>query len=107
MLSVVLSPQGGSSTSGERGILEVERRAIRPAADANRRGDESSMPPYRLARLSDEQFGKIEALENEIGVTLVAYEPEADGTAYSQSLGADDPQDSVTDALLDAYRSHP
>lgn len=35
------------------------------------------MPPYRLARLSDEQLMKIEALENEIGTTLIAYEPAA------------------------------
>lgn len=64
------------------------------------------MPPYRLARLSDEQFGKIEALEHELGLTLVAYEPEAGGSAYGQNLDADE-QESVTDALLDAYRSHP
>lgn len=65
------------------------------------------MPPYRLARLSSEQFVKIEALEHELGVTLVAYEPDAGASGYGQSLGSADEQEGVTDALLDAYRSHP
>lgn len=33
------------------------------------------MIPYRIARLSDSQLVQIESLENEIGVTLIAYEP--------------------------------
>lgn len=66
------------------------------------------MPPYRLAHLSDGQMMAIEQLENEIGVTLIAYEPMCDAVrenAATQYAGdADD--DLVSDALLDTYRTY-
>ncbi|MFZ5814098.1 MAG: hypothetical protein ACOY93_02170 [Bacillota bacterium] len=67
------------------------------------------MPPYKLARLSDEQMMMLEALENEIGVTLVAYEPACDGLrdAATQRLDQGEAQeDLMTDALLDTYRTY-
>lgn len=67
------------------------------------------MPPYKLARLSDEQMEMIESLENEIGVTLVAYEPANDGlpAATAQSLAQGEGQDHLlTEALLDTYRTY-
>jgi hypothetical protein len=67
------------------------------------------MPPYKLARLSDEQMMKIESLENDIGVTLVAYEPADDAIRNSatQNLSPNEAQDDLmTDALLDTYRTY-
>ena len=67
------------------------------------------MPPYKLARLSDEQMTMIESLENEIGVTLVAYEPQCDALrdAATQGLTQGEAQeDLMTDALLDTYRTY-
>jgi hypothetical protein len=67
------------------------------------------MPPYKLARLSDEQMMKIESLENDIGVTLVAYEPAGDAIRNSatQNLSPNEAQnDLMTDALLDTYRTY-
>jgi hypothetical protein len=67
------------------------------------------MPPYKLARLSDEQMMKIESLENDIGVTLVAYEPACDAIRDSamQNLSPNEAQDDLmTDALLDTYRTY-
>lgn len=66
------------------------------------------MPPYKLARLSDEQMSMIEHLENEIGLTLVAYEPMCDAVRDSatQNLARGEGQDDlVDDALLDTYRT--
>lgn len=67
------------------------------------------MPPYRLARLSDEQMAMIESLENEIGITLVAYEPMCDDVrdTASPNLTRGEAQDeAMTDALLDTYRTY-
>lgn len=67
------------------------------------------MPPYKLARLSDEQMMKIESLENDIGVTLVAYEPACDAIrdSVTQNLVSNEAQnDLMTDALLDTYRTY-
>lgn len=67
------------------------------------------MPPYKLARLSDEQMAAIESLENEIGITLVAYEPICDAVrdTASQNLTQGEAQDDwMTDALLDNYRTY-
>jgi len=41
------------------------------------------MPPYRLAQLTDEQLALIEALENDLGLALVAWEP-AEETAADE-----------------------
>lgn len=67
------------------------------------------LPPYKLARLSDQQMSKIESLENEIGVTLVAYEPQCDAIrdGVNQGLTQGEGQnDLMTDALLDTYRTY-
>ncbi len=67
------------------------------------------LPPYRLARLSDQQMGKIEALENEIGLTLIAYEPTGDAvddTATQQFRAGEEQHDLIDEALLDTYRTH-
>jgi len=67
------------------------------------------MPPYHLARLSEEQLMKIESLENEIGVTLVAYAPEGAGapeeTTQRFHVG-EEQRDLIDDALLDTYRTY-
>jgi heterodisulfide reductase subunit B len=76
-------------------------------------------PPYRLADLSAEQMQMIEHLENEIGLTLVAYEPEAGAATHTGPAAAcdigrpsaaapvdDDENQRVLDALVDTYRSH-
>lgn len=65
------------------------------------------MPPYRLADLSPQQMAALEHLENEIHVTLVAYEPLCDAvrdSATEQSV--DGENDLVLDALVDTYRTH-
>lgn len=72
------------------------------------------MPPYRLARLSDEQMTMVESLENEIGVTLVAYEPACDAVRATATQDVDRTKapddlmtdDLTTDALLDSYRTY-
>jgi len=61
------------------------------------------MPQYRLARLSDEQFAKLEALEHELGLTLIAYEPAAGAGRDDQDAQVS----SITDAVVNAYQSHP
>lgn len=63
------------------------------------------MPPYRLAHLSPDQMLSIENLEDEIGVTLVAYEPATGGDAMTNNL-ADDSDSLVLDALNDTYRTY-
>jgi len=62
------------------------------------------MPPYRLADLSPDQMMSLESLENEIGVTLVAYEPspESDRESATSSMESD----LVLDALNDTYRTY-
>lgn len=62
------------------------------------------MPPYRLARLNPEQIAAIESLENELGLTLVAYEPATDQSAGNETASADDRF--VLDALVDDYRTY-
>jgi hypothetical protein len=74
------------------------------------------MPPYRLADLSAEQMQMIESLENEIGVTLVAYEPGGEHKrpitsaaafpAATPAADADDENQRILDSLVDAYRTH-
>jgi hypothetical protein len=76
-------------------------------------------PPYRLADLSAEQMQMIEHLENEIGLTLVAYEPEAGATPHTAPAAAceigrpsaaapvdADENQRILDALVDTYRTH-
>lgn len=60
------------------------------------------MPPYRLAQLNAEQFSAIENLENELGLTLVAYEPESTQERQTESAADDG---FVLDALVDDYRT--
>lgn len=60
------------------------------------------MSAYRLARLSEEQMAMIERLENEIGVTLIAYEPLCDAVRKDAERGAQQ----VQDALVDTYRTY-
>lgn len=66
------------------------------------------MPPYRLAHLTPDQMMTIESLENEMGLTLVAYEPMAeaqhDPATNNLSIGYGD--DLVLDALNDTYRTY-
>lgn len=82
------------------------------------------MSAYRLARLSEEQMAMIERLENEIGVTLIAYEPLCDAVREDAARGAEqvkaagavpeadhrqavDVQTNlVQDALVDTYRTY-
>ncbi|HYF76907.1 MAG TPA: hypothetical protein VD973_07245 [Symbiobacteriaceae bacterium] len=66
------------------------------------------MPPYRLAHLTPDQMMSIESLENEMGVTLVAYEPMCDAVRDSatNNLTADYSDDLVLDALNDTYRTY-
>lgn len=66
------------------------------------------MPPYRLAHLTPDQMMAIEGLENEMGVTLVAYEPMCDAVRDSatNNLTPDYGDDLVLDALNDTYRTY-
>ncbi|MDF2630030.1 MAG: hypothetical protein K0R39_3861 [Symbiobacteriaceae bacterium] len=66
------------------------------------------MPPYRLANLTPDQMMSIESLENEMGLTLVAYEPMAEAArdAGANNLTADYSDDLVLDALNDTYRTY-
>lgn len=65
------------------------------------------MPPYRLARLSDEQMSAIESLQNEMGVTLVAYEPMCEAVRESAADNLESGDDGlVLDALNDTYRTY-
>lgn len=67
------------------------------------------MPPYRLAHLSPDQMQSLENLENEIGVTLVAYEPMCDavrGSATANVDATDAEENLVLDALNDTYRTY-
>ena len=66
------------------------------------------MPPYRLAHLTPDQMMSIESLENEMGVTLVAYEPMCDAVRDSatNNLTAEYSDDLVLDALNDTYRTY-
>lgn len=63
------------------------------------------MMPYRIANLSPDQMQAIENLENQLHVTLVAYEPEraTDESAADEDLSA---AASVTQDLLDAYQDY-
>lgn len=62
------------------------------------------MPTYRLAHLSPEQMTAIESLENEIGLTLVAYEPMCDAVRDGAKARLDE-DTSVLDGLVDTYRT--
>lgn len=61
------------------------------------------MPPYRLANLNPDQMMQIEQLENELGFTLIAYEPEAEG--ISGQAAFHEVHDQILDTLNDDYRS--
>jgi hypothetical protein len=63
------------------------------------------MPPYRLAHLNPEMHTAIENLEDEIGVTLVAYEPVGEADCESASASINDDGDVTTDGTLDTYRT--
>lgn len=64
------------------------------------------MPPYRLAHLSPDQMMALESMENELGVTLVAYEPMCDAVRDSATNNLDAEDDLVADALVDTYRTY-
>lgn len=64
------------------------------------------MPPYRLAQLSPGQMMAIEGLENELGLTLVAYEPEAAAVRDGTEAMSDADDNLVLDALNDTYRTY-
>ncbi|HYG59835.1 MAG TPA: hypothetical protein VD902_17360 [Symbiobacteriaceae bacterium] len=67
------------------------------------------MQPYRVASLSHDQLMSIEKLENNIGVTLVAYEPAHAKTGHgatSNVKAADADENLVLDALNDTYRTY-
>ncbi len=65
------------------------------------------MPPYRLAHLDGDQQMAIENLENELGLTLVAYEPACDAVRESATNQVDEAErDLVLDALVDTYRTY-
>ncbi len=68
-----------------------------------------AMPPYRLARLVPDQMTAIENLENELGVTLVAYEPMCDTLQDATEERLDDSaeaQAETLDGIVDTYRTH-
>jgi hypothetical protein len=58
------------------------------------------MPPYRLAHLNPEMHTAISNLEDEIGVTLVAYEPISEADSESATDDGD-----ALDGILDSYRT--
>ena len=65
-----------------------------------------STPSYRLADLSPDQMGAIERLENNIHVTLIAYEPMCDAVRDSATASVDLSEDyEALDALNDTYRT--
>lgn len=62
------------------------------------------MPPYRLAHLTPDQMLSIEELENELGLTLIAYEP-GSGPAGQQVDQASNPREGFAylDSVGDLY----
>lgn len=66
------------------------------------------MPPYRLAHLSPDQMMALENMENDLGLTLVAYEPLCDAVRDSatNNLEGSGENDLVLDALVDTYRTY-
>ncbi|HEY3364104.1 MAG TPA: hypothetical protein VGK74_03480 [Symbiobacteriaceae bacterium] len=65
-----------------------------------------STPSYRLADLSPDQMGAIERLENNIHVTLIAYQPMSDAVRDSATAAAGPGEDNeALDALNDTYRT--
>lgn len=66
------------------------------------------MPPYRLAPLSPDQMMALEQMENELGLTLVAYEPmcAAVRDSATNNLEPDADENLVADALVDTYRTY-
>jgi hypothetical protein len=63
------------------------------------------MPPYRIAHLEGDQMQAIENLENQLGLTLIAWEPQAGSEGATNSAAADN-DDLVLDALNDTYRTY-
>lgn len=61
------------------------------------------MPPYRIATLNPEQLTEIERLEEELGVTLIAWEPNRQ-TQPGESPSWDEGKQSVIDALNSTYQ---
>lgn len=62
------------------------------------------MPPYRIADLSPQQLGAIENLEDQLGVTLVAWA--SAGSSEEQERGRSDWEQgerAVIDALNSTY----
>lgn len=62
------------------------------------------MPSYRLAQLTDQQFRQIEALENNLGLTLIAWEPVLGSESGPTSSTAGQTQ-SFTGATGDSFRN--
>jgi hypothetical protein len=65
------------------------------------------MPPYRLADLTPGQMTALENMENELGLTLIAYEPAGRAAGDSAANNYADAEESlVLDALNDTYRTY-
>lgn len=64
------------------------------------------LPTYKLAHLTPEQFAALERLENDIHVTLVAYEPAGSAGRDDMEIGDLATDDTAMDALVDTYRTY-
>lgn len=66
------------------------------------------MPPYRLAHLTPDQMAAIEGLENDLGLTLVAYDSEPgaypEPPNYQEEFSEE--LDYPLDAILESYRTY-
>jgi|GEM_PF-3105648 len=67
-------------------------------------------PVYRIANLNDQQLEAIEGLENDLGVTLIAWEPSGDRLRNNEDARPsanffEDDGDTALQGLLDTYRS--
>lgn len=64
------------------------------------------MPPYRLAHLNPDQMMSIENLENDLGLTLIAWEPKEGADTATNNSPTASADDLVLDALNDTYRTY-
>jgi len=65
------------------------------------------VPPYRLANLTPDQMMSIEGLENDLGLTLIAWEPSTEAGRESATNNLTyDQENLVLDALNDTYRTY-
>ncbi|HWI64156.1 MAG TPA: hypothetical protein VNT75_20145 [Symbiobacteriaceae bacterium] len=64
-------------------------------------------PNYRLAHLTPDQMLSIENLENDLGITLIAWEPNGQGGRDTATNNLETDADGlVLDALNDTYRTY-